>query len=118
MASARFALICALAASLAGCRAEAPRQSLKDYAAVAPAPAKPAAVTPAEPAPKPAAIPSAAMPTASLPEAAPEPNKDRLNEWCWDRYRQHLEGKRPETLEEKQAADNACRLVVCPDCKP
>jgi uncharacterized lipoprotein len=133
MASTRVVLACALLATLAGCRSEVPRQyqSLKDYAAPPPAPpaAKPAAATPPAPTPAIAApapvappattgtLPEAPTPAVASPKAEAEPDGDRLAAWCWDRYRQHLDGKRPETLEEKESADSTCRLVICPNCK-
>ena len=83
MACARFVLICALLAVLAGCRSEAPpRQSLKDQAATVPA----------------------------------EKDQAHAHAQCWDRYREHLSGKHPETLEEKLSSDATCRLVICPTC--
>ena len=65
MASARILLVCSLVAALAACRTEAPRQSLKDHGAAAPAVRAPAAV--AAPAPAPAAVTAPAPPPARTP---------------------------------------------------
>jgi hypothetical protein len=98
MAFGRLLSICTLLAVLAGCRAEVPRQSLKDHAAPPPS-ASVAAPTPA--------------PVASTDKDQP---KDQLHAWCWNRYREHLAGERPRSFEEKLSADSACRLIVCPTC--
>lgn len=87
MASARIILICTLLAALAGCRSEAPpRQSLKDHTATVPA------------------------------EKDQAHAHAHAHAQCWDRYREHLSGKHPETLEEKLSSDATCRLVICPTC--
>ena len=104
MASARILLVCSLVAALAACRTEAPRQSLKDHGAAAPAVRAPAAV--AAPAPAPAAAAAAET----------DRPKDQLHAQCWDRYREYLVGDKPRSFEEKLSADSACRLIVCPTC--
>ncbi|HEY5827770.1 MAG: hypothetical protein ACAH24_21005 [Hyphomicrobiaceae bacterium] len=117
MASARILLVCSLVAALAACRTEAPRQSLKDHGAAAPAVRAPAAV--AAPAPAPAAVTAPAPPPARTPAAAmaeSDQTKDQLHAQCWDRYREYLVGDKPRSFEEKLSADSACRLIVCPTC--
>jgi hypothetical protein len=121
MARARILLVCTLAAALAGCRTEAPRQSLKDYAAAkpasvaapppaaAPTPVSPPARSEAPPPPAPARAPATA-------EADTEQPKDQLHASCWERYRDHLAGEKPNSFEEKVSADVQCRLIVCPTC--
>ncbi len=79
-------------------------------AVAAPVPIAPPATT--------GTLPEAPTPAMAVPKAEAEPDKDVLAARCWDRYRQHLDGKRPETLQEKESADSACRLVICPNCKP
>jgi hypothetical protein len=113
MASGRTLLVCSLLAALAACRTEAPRQSLKDHAAVAPASAvrAPAAVALPPPAPAP---PTARTPAAAALET--DQPKDPLHARCWDRYREYLGGDKPRSFEEKLSADSACRLIVCPTC--
>jgi hypothetical protein len=123
MARARTLLLCSLLAALAACRAEVPRQSLKDPVAAAPAAAVRAPGAVAAPPPAPAATPVVVPAPPPLPAPTPaaasvetDQPKDQLYARCWDRYRDYLVGEKPRSFEEKLSADNACRLIVCPTC--
>jgi hypothetical protein len=48
--------------------------------------------------------------------ARPPAAEDKLQTWCWSRYPEYLNGKRPETLDEKLRGDAICRPVICPTC--